>query len=248
VALTAGQIITLAGQIAKVPGYTAQSVQLLNSTLQELAQTYDFDVIRKYFTFPFSFTPTPPQYSYALGAGPNPMPSDYLRLCPEGSYYLISGVPYNMIAVRQEQFNHFVQQAGLNSFPTYFYIDTAQAPPAMYVWPPPSGAFQVSIFYQSLPADLPTTILNAGDTTVPWFPNSTYLYTRVAGELMKLSNDDRWAAFLSDEDGSGGAGALLRHYLEMKDEPSDAVKTVKLDRRNFRPNTAQLPNTKNIGW
>jgi hypothetical protein len=242
VALTANQIISLAAQIAKVPGFVLQAQQLLNSCLQELAQDYDFEVIRKYFTFPFSFTATPPQYSYALGAGPNPMPADYLRLCPEGSYYLISGVPYNMISVKQEQFDHFVQQAGLNSFPTYFYIDTAQAPPALYVWPPPSGAFQVSIRYFSLPADITNFDL------VPWFPNSTYLYTRLAGELMKLANDDRWQGFLTDAEGSGGAGELLHKYLVMKDEPGGAVKTVKLDRRNFRPNSASLPNTKQIGW
>jgi hypothetical protein len=249
VALTANQIISLATQIAKVPGFATQAQQLLNSILQELAQDYDFEVIRKYFTFPFPLSPgTGITYSYALGSGPSPMPSDYLRLCQEGSYYLVSGVPYNMIAVKQEQFDHFVQQAGLNSYPTYFYIDTAQTPPALYVWPPPSGAFQVSIRYFSLPADLPTTIVNPGDTTVPWFPNSTYLYTRLAGELMKLSNDDRWPAFVSDQEGSGGAGDLLRRYLQMKDEPLGAVKTVKLDRRNFRPNSQSLPNTKQIGW
>jgi hypothetical protein len=242
VALTANQIISLATQIAKVPGFVTQARQLLNTVLQDLAQDYDFDVIRKYFTFPFVLSAGSPIYSYALGSGPNPMPADYLRLCPEGSYYLISGVPYNMIAVRQEQFNHFVQQAGLNSFPTYFYIDSAQTPPQMYVWPPPSGLFQVSIFYQSLPADI------TNFDSVPWFPNTTYLYTRLAGELMKLANDDRWAAFLSDQEGSGGAGNILRSYLEMKDKPNDAVKTVKLDRRNFRPNTASLPNTKQIGW
>src|SRR5262249_47125931 len=162
--------------------------------------------------------------------------------------YVIPGLPDNMIGVKQPHFDHFVQQAGLNSFPTYTYIDSAQTPPAMYVWPPPSGAFQVSIRYFSLPADLPSAVLNTGDTTVPWFPSATYLYTRLAGELMKLSNDDRWMTFLSDQEGSGGSGDLLRKYLESKDEPAGAVKTVQLDRRNFRPNTASLPNTKQIGW
>jgi hypothetical protein len=242
VALTANQIISLATQIAKVPGFVSQAQQLLNSIQQELAQDYDFEVIRKYFTFPFSLSPAGQRYSYALGSGPSPMPADYLRLCQEGSYYLISGVPYNMISVKQEQFDHFVQQAGLNSFPTYFYIDSAQTPPALYVWPPPSGAFQVSIRYYSLPADI------TDFTLVPWFPNSAYLYTRLAGELMKLANDDRWPAFVSDNEGTGGAGDLLRHYLQMKDEPLGAVKTVQLDRRNFRPNSASLPNTKQIGW
>ena len=47
-ALTANQIISLATQIAKVPGYVTQAQQLLNAILQELAQDYDFEVIRKY--------------------------------------------------------------------------------------------------------------------------------------------------------------------------------------------------------
>jgi hypothetical protein len=87
------------------------------------------------------------------------------------------------------------------------------------------------------------------DTTqTPWFPNSTYLYTRVAGELMKITNDDRWQGFLSDQDGSGGAGDLLRKYMAMKDDPITAPKTVGLDRRLFKANIANVRNTKTVGW
>ncbi len=242
-ALSTDQIISIATQIAKVPGFTVQALQLLNSVLQELAQDYDFSTIRKTATFQFNTAATQAGYSYAIGSGPNVMPSDFLRLCPRGSYYMISGVPYNMIAVEQNQFDNLVQQAGLNSFPTFFYIDHALTPPALFIWPPPSGGFQTFIRYQSLPADITDT------TQTPWFPNSTYLYTRLAGELMKLSNDDRWSQFLSDTEGTGGAGEILRKYLRMKEEPNSTAKKVTLDQRNFGSrNWSSLPNTKSIGW
>jgi len=83
---------------------------------------------------------------------------------------------------------------------------------------------------------------------VPWFPNSAYLYTRLAGELFKLADDERWQAYLSDAPGSGGSGDMLRKYLTMKDDPVTAPKTVSLDRRMFKSPIATLRNTKTIGW
>jgi hypothetical protein len=254
VALTAAQIITQACQIAHAPGFKTIALNALNAILLDLAQTYDFDLIKKYFTFPFILTPAPGvnNYSYALGSG-NVMPADFLRLCPEGSYYLISGVPYNMIGVTQAQFDRFVQQAGLNSFPNNFYIDIAQTPAVLFIWPPPSGAFQVSIRYFPTPADIAATaITNPNDAQTCWFPNTVYLYTRLAGEVMKAADDDRWQAFLGtddpDKDTAGSACDILRRYLRMKDDPENVTKQVKLDRRTFRPDTSQLRNTKNIGW
>jgi hypothetical protein len=53
--LTAAQIVTLACQIAKAPGMTAQAGQLLNMILAELCQDYDFQVARR--TYYFNFEP-----------------------------------------------------------------------------------------------------------------------------------------------------------------------------------------------
>jgi hypothetical protein len=252
VALTAFQIIDLAKQMAKTPAYDSQALALLNATLRELALEYDFDIIRKtQGPVNMSTTGVGLAYSYALGTGVDLVPSDYVRLCRNGSWYMISGVPYTMVGVEQEEFDRLVQQAGLNSFPTYFYIDTAQSTPVVYVWPPPSGSFQMFLRYRSMPADLPATVLNSTDTTVPWFPCEQYLITRAAGELMKISNDDRWSAMIGDtdeeKDNPGSACSILRRYLRMKDEPEIAAKKVELDRRRFR-SRVNLPNTKQIGW
>ena len=73
--------------MAKVPGFTSQALQFLNATLQELAQDYDFNIIRKTHTFNLSTTAS--GNGYAASSGPNAMPSDFVRLHREGSFYTI---------------------------------------------------------------------------------------------------------------------------------------------------------------
>jgi hypothetical protein len=239
-ALNTAQIIDLSTQIAKCPGFTAQALQLLNAVLQELLLDYDFLSIRK--TFNFTFNTHASGLGYAPGSGPNPMPADFVRLHRGGGFYQISQVPYVLIGVTQEEFDTFVQQPGLASFPYLAYVDIATSPAGLYVWPPASGAYPATVRYNPMIPDITDT------TAVPWFPNSSYLYTRIAGELMKITNDDRMNGFLSDQQGSGGAGELLRKYLVMKDDPETAPKNVKLDPRMFKPSLATLRNTKTIGW
>lgn len=246
-ALTAAQIIDLATQIAKAPGWTNQALAFLNTILQELAQDFDFNVIRKSYSFTFSVGAS--GNGYAPGSGPNPLPADFLRLHRRGSFYQIFDVPYHLIGVQQEEFDSFVQQPGLASYPYLAYVDVTQVAgqqPGLYVWPPASGAYPATIRYNPQMPDITDT------STVPWFPNTNYLITRLAGELMKIANDDRWPAMVGDadpaKDQSGSAASMLRAYLKMKDDPETAVKTVALDRRLFKPNLASLRNTKSIGW
>jgi hypothetical protein len=247
VALTTAQILDLAQQIAKVPAFTSQALSFLNAILQELAQDYDFNVIRK--TFTFNFTTSAAGYGYAPGSGPNVMPTDFLRLHRRGSYYYIVQVPYKLIGVTQEEFDAFVQQPGLQSYPYLAYVDVTQVAgqqPGLYVWPPASGAYPATIRYNPQMPDIIDT------STVPWFPNSNYLITRVAGELCKIANDDRWQSLIGDadpqKDQPGSAASMLRSYLKMKDDPETAVKTVTLDPRLFKPSIQSVRNTKQIGW
>lgn len=246
-ALTTAQIIDLATQIAKCPGFQTQALAFLNNALQSLAQDYDFNVIRKTYTFNFSTSAN--GNGYAPGSGPNTMPSDFLRLHRNGSFYFIVQVPYKLIGVQQEEFDSFVQQPGLQSYPYLAYVDVTQVAgqqPGLYVWPPASGSYPATIRYNpQMPAITDTT-------TTPWFPNSDYLVSVTAGMLMKVTNDDRWQAMLGDpdpdKDQPGSAASILRSYLKMKDDPETAVKTVTLDRRLFKPNIASVRNTKQIGW
>jgi hypothetical protein len=243
-ALTNQQIVTLALQISKSPGYTSQAGQILNAILEDLAQTYDFDVAKGFYTFNFNpslITNINP--NVVAGSGPYNMPSDYLRADIDDVFWTNQGVPYPMIPVDIAEFDWTVQQVGNNAYPYLFAVDMSLSPPGMYVWPAPSGAYLVTVRYRRQMPDISTP---EGSSAVPWFPNSTYLYTRLAGELCKLTGDDRWVALLGD--GPQGAEGILRKYLELKDDSSNRAQTVKKDRRRFGSNFNSLPNTKTVGW
>lgn len=251
-AQTAAQVCSLARQIAKCPGYSTQSGQLLNVILEELAQDYDFETIRKTASGTFNLSQVSgPANQYIRGCGPNALPSDFLRAERNEIIWYLQGVRYVLIRFDQAQFDAQVQTAGFNSYPVNYYVDLAPVaggdPPNFYVWPPASGAYTWTCRYFPRLTDITTP---ESSSTVPWFPNQSYLITRLAGELMRITNDDRAPLFLGDNEEAGiiGAGAILRKYLRMKDDPEDKVNTVKLDRRRFGRAFYQLPNTKLVGW
>lgn len=253
--LTAAQICSLATQTARVPGFTAQAGQILNKTLSDLCQTYDFDVTKKTFNFNFNAGQV-----NLLGQAYQNLPADYLRGIRNESFYVIDGVPYPMIPVDLEEFDMFVQQAGMANFPVFYATDMSlagvvnsatgtggAAVPVALFWETPSGAYPVTIRYYSQMPDIATPETSA---TVPWFPNQTYLITETAGRLMQLSDDERADAMLSDDADRHpqGSGVILRKFLQMKDDKSTRVKTVQLDRRRFGTSFDRLRNTKTIGW
>lgn len=252
-ALTAAQIIATTTQIAKCPNFTTQAGNLLNAVLSDLCQTYDFDTAQKFTTLNLGVTnPTffgPPSWQ-SFGIGPFPLPADYLRAKDEKSvFYTINGVPYHLVPIDLTEFDELVQTAGINNFPTTYATDTSQAAvtalggPALYAWPPPNGVYATTIRYYS---QLPDIANPATSAVVPWFPNQNYLITRVAGELMKITDDDRASLFLGESE--VGATGILTKYLKLKDDSSSRAATVKLDRRRFGNSEATLRNTKLVGW
>lgn len=217
---------------------TEQSGQLLNTILSDLCQTYDFDVIRK--------TDTSVTLSTATGSGPYALSNDYLRARINEVFYTINGVKYVMVNVELWQYDALVQQAGINNFPQCFATDMSlqdNATPVLYVWPPASGAYPLTIRYQP---QMPDITSPETSTDVPWFPNTKYLINRLAGELMMITNDDRATAYLGDN--PQGAEGILTKYLKLKDDGEGRVQTVQLDRRNFGKSFDRLPSTKLIGW
>jgi hypothetical protein len=251
-ALTAQSICTLARETADVPGWATQSGQLLNAILQDLAQTYNFEV--NYKTFPLTFDVATVYQNNVAGAGPNLLPTDFLRQKYRENIYYIQGVRYVLVITDQDEYDSLVQTSGWNSYPAYGYIDLNLSAPfagraGLMVWPPASGAFTFQLRYYALPADITTPETSS---SVPWFTNQNYLITRLSGELMKIADDERWKAFLGHEDPSqdtiGSACSILRAFLKMKDDPEGRAKTVKLDRRRFDSQFANLKNTKVVGW
>lgn len=234
-ALTAAQIVTMACQIAKVPGMTAFAGQLLNGILQELSQTYNFEKVKRTQTI-----------QTTKGYGPYPLNSDFLRTSPDEVFYTLAGTPYSLTPMDYSEFENLSQTSGLSGYPTSFATDIAQDAytvyPNVYFWPAPGMVLPITFRYYSQPADITTPETS---TTIPWFPNSTYLYTRLAGELMKISDDQRQMQFLGE--GPDGAQGILRRYLSMKEDHLNRAETVKLDRRRFN-STDRLKNTKRIGW
>lgn len=231
-ALTAAQIVNLACQTAKCPGFTSQAGQFLNAILSDLSQTYDFEIARGKYNFTFnSITGT--------GSGPYTLPADWLRGKDKSIFYTIDGVPYPMINIELDQFDDLTNTAGLNSYPNYYATDMSQTPPVMYVWPPASGSYPVTARYYRQMADIATPETSA---TIPWFPNTQYLITELSARLMDLTDDER------KETKRHEAKDLLTHFLKMEGDRGGKVNQVQLDRRVFRNNFNRLPDTKNIGW
>lgn len=244
--LTAAQIVALACQTAKCPGYTAQAGQLLNSILSDLCQTYDFAVARRTYYFNFNPGLVAPVGNSIYGSGPYPLPADYLRAEEGEVFWTLQGVVYDMIPVDLSEFDHMVQQSGIQSYPYIFATDTSlndNATPVAYVYAPPSGAYPVTVRYK---AQMPDIVTPETSATAPWFQNQAYLQTRLAGELMRITGDDRMQDFLGN--GPEGAQGILNRFLKLKDDNSNRAKQIKLDRRYFGRPYNSLPNTKSVGW
>lgn len=227
-ALQAQQIITLACQKAGAPGMTSQAGQYLNAILSDLCETYDLDLAK-----------TTTVLNISSGAGPYPLPAAYLRTLPGEVFITFNNVPYPLVPLDLAEFDSLVQQPGLQSIPTMFATDMSQTPPVIYFWPPPNGVYPVTIrYYQQMP-DIASP---QSSSVVPWFPNTNYLETRLAGKMMEHVDDTRADSFLQK------AEMILNKYLKMKDDASDRSMRVKLDRRFFGQNFNRLPNTKTVGF
>jgi hypothetical protein len=238
-ALTAAQIISLACQTAKCPGFTAQAGALLNTLLQDLAQDYDLDINR--VTVPIALTGS---------FGPYALPADFLRVeqgdAGPGVLYRIDGTPRRLTAVDKSEFDGLPQTAGVNGFPSVYAVDASSVDDLgyaqLYVWPA-AAATTLYVTYFKGHADIVTP---ESSSAVPWFPNTNYLQTRLAGELMRLTDDMRMAQYLGD--GPEGAQGILNRYLKLADDKETRQNAVQLDRRRFGGGGARLRTTKTTGW
>lgn len=237
-ALTSAQIVSLATQIARCSGYTSQAGQLLNSILSDLAQTYDFALARTNTTIIFN------SGGYS-GSGPYPLPANFLRALPDGVFFTLYGITYMLTPIDLDEYDSLPQTTGFMSYPSCYTTNMELSPPTMLVWPPASGSYVTTVRYYKQPVDIATPESSA---QVPWFPNVEYLITRLAGELMKFTNDDRITDFLVDtgRENDMSAPAILRRYLKMKDDRESRAQTVRHDPRVFSRGTAGLKNTKKV--
>jgi len=242
--LTSAQIVTLATQDAKCPGFTLQAGQFLNAALQDYCQLYDLDAALGSFIFSFNSVT-------GQGSGPYTLPADYLRTqVKDGKdefFYTIQGVPYPLIQCTKAEYDWMVQTPGFNNFPYYYATDLSTTPAQLFVWPPSSGSYPCVLRYYKLMSDI---VSPETSSTVPWFTNTMIIQRDVAGRLMGLTGDQRQAEYLgADEDRHPlGVGTLMRRYLRNVEDREGAVHTVGRDRRRWGRSFDLLKNTKTIGW
>lgn len=230
-AWTSQQIVAQATQIANCPGYTTQAGLFLNAILRELAENYDFDIMK---VTNFFVTTT----GGASNSGPYNMPSDYLRTAINEVNYQINGTPYILAQIDIAVYRSLFQGAGISNQPEQFATDVSLVPVGAYVWPPANGAYRIQWPYFKQHTDIANPQISS---VVPWFPGTTYLYTRLAAELFFMMDDARYEKTLAIADG------LLKKYLMMKDDHEGYAKTVQLDRSSFR-SFNNLKPTKVTGW
>jgi len=123
-----------------------------------------------------------------------------------------------------------------DSYPEFICVDVSQTPHTALFYPTPPLALGVTIRY--LPQQ---PIITSPETSsvIPWFPSQLYLITRLAAELMMVSDDSRRSEFLKDAEG------ILSKFMTMGDDDRENfTRQVKLDQRYFR-NGGGLKATKN---
>lgn len=222
---TAAQIVTIATQIAKVPGMTVQAGIFLNEILTELTQDYDLAVALNTTTLAVSAT------GPNGGVGPYSLPANYLRMASREVIFLITGVPYVLTQISLSQFDSLINSVGISSYPNVYATNVATTPPSFLLYPPPNLSLVLNLRYYGTLADI---VSPETSTAVPWFPNENYLIKRVAGEMMQLAGDPRSESFLGD--GPTGAVGVLRRWLNLQGDREDTASTVQLDRRWFGGN------------
>lgn len=238
----------------------------LQAVLDELCETYDFEGNKVSFfgNLNPNFVPpagTPPSQlnpNLINGNGPYPLPTNYLRMRRKTFQYWFNGVPIPLVSEDDEEFDNLVQQIGIASLPRIYITDLSNpAQPTFYLYPPPNGGYpyqgRCSILMPAIgsatvaangwnPGNLPPQ----SSAVVPWFPNTTYLRTRVAGELMKTTGDQRWKQMLGRAHDGSGAQDILDRLLQAKDDRWTRAQRVSLDGRHFGRRSDKLPDTKNL--
>jgi hypothetical protein len=221
--LTAQQIITYALQIAKAPGYTVQAGDLLNMRLATLARTYDLDVLLKTI-----------QFSVPAGVQTYALPADYVR--GHELWYYIGGLPQSLRQVGLPDFDRVNVGAAAMANPTTWASDPASG--VLYLYPMPNSTIAFTLRYWSQPPDIASP---ATSSVVPWFPDSDYLLTALAADVMRLTDDTRQPQYAAE------AQSKLQAFLKMQGDRENHARTIKLG-NSFAGGSGRLPPSKVTGF
>jgi hypothetical protein len=254
---TAAEIVTLACQIAKCPGFVSQGQQLLNRWLETLAQNYDFPSAA--YTF-HNYTigvnagtgpglPAGSWYNLELPASSVLVQSQARYLRTHSVFYNVSGTIFYLAQIPLQDYDSLFQGQGISNYPYWYASDTTGAPALataqMAFYPPPQQQLQLTIRNQYQPNDI------TDFTGVPWFPNQDILIDGTAMGLMRITGDKRYQEFYNRLHGSGipgGDPGTISRQLKLTDDVENFARRVQLDRRYFKGAGFNLPPTKFTGF
>lgn len=119
-------VAKFSGSFGTAPGQTEPlALTQLNNILDHICRTLDFAAAVGTWNFTFNTAMSVLGGGNISQAGPNPLPMDYLRVQTAGgstgaqrsSKWYLNGVPYDMTEVDLTEFDDFIQQAGMQSYP-----------------------------------------------------------------------------------------------------------------------------------
>lgn len=172
-------------------------------------------------------------------SGPFQLPPDFLRFNYGDFFWQNGGINYFPVPYDINEFDAFVQQPGFTSYPTAFSVDMSTSPAGLYIWPASSGAYPYFGRYERQLPDIDNPSTSA---STPWFPSQQYLMRRLTAEIMGLTGDLRWDAYMKDAD------MILNRYIKKEGNRDNRAVKVKLDPRSFGAKWTNLRATKQVPW
>jgi hypothetical protein len=242
--LQAQQLISLATQDARKPGFTVQAGEYLNQILSDLCFNHDLEVNKTPTTITLTGAPLGPDNWQGVtpGVGPYPLPANYLRMCDREIIYNLGGAPIRMIGDDLAEIDFLGILPLQSTYPIRFATDRPQGLISggnLYVWPPPTFQIVLNYRYYQLQADIGSPETSA---TIPWFPHQKYLQTELTAMLLRPNG--AWREWEND------AKVMLNDFLKMEKDSNTRALTIGWDEREWRnrSNYGNLPSTKQIPW
>ena len=226
--LTAAEICTLVGQVAKCPGMSSQIGQMLNTVLVSLALQQDLDLAKRQTTI--TLTTGSSTSSYAL-------PSNYLRA--RRFFYYVNGSPFEMVNKPLEYLLMQYTSASNTDYPYWFASDTNTNNNRIYVYPNPISQISATLVYFDSAVEISSP---ESSSTTPWYPDQDYLINETARRMMRITDDDRAALFKADSD------ETQRRTLRLLNDPENRAIRVMRDPAMFRNTQNVKPTKVEGGW
>ena len=226
--LQSQQIVTLACQIAKCPGFAQIGGQFLNMTLEDLWLHRDLKINRvtEFITV------------QANNFGPFTLPLNYLRTYD--LFFEQNNLPYFLNPISTEEYDQEFKDPSIANYPYEFMtilVDETTAlsqnsAGTLFIYPQSSGQIVLTHRYMVKQPDI---VAPENSAVIPWFPDQDYLITATAARLMQITDDTRRDKFLVDLD------KMLRIHLIQEGDEQQVVKSVRLDPRRFHSNRTLKP-------